>query len=319
MMRNIVIIIPAYNEEVTVKATIAKFHEQMPEAIIYIIDNNSTDNTNRIANETLSEIGCKGKVFFEERQGKGCAIRRAFREIDSDIYVMVDADFTYSPQDIQKLLEPVLKDDADMVIGDRHITGDYAKENKRRFHQFGNIMVRNLINFLFSSNLNDIMSGYRVFNKKFVKNLPILSDGFEIETEMTIHAIDRKFRIVEIPINYQDRPQGSSSKLKTFSDGYRVIKMIFRIFRDYRPFKFFGFLSMLFFIVGTLIGLPPVLEFIKYQFVYKVPSAILATGCMIFSLILFSVGLILDTSVRLYNSNYELRMNDWNSKAGERK
>ncbi|MBU1076592.1 MAG: glycosyltransferase family 2 protein, partial [Spirochaetes bacterium] len=250
----IALIIPVYNEELTIKDVILDFHKVMPIADIFIIDNNSTDNSNKIANNTLKKIKSKGEVIFVKRKGKANAVRHAFKRIDADIYIMVDGDFTYKAKDLPKLIKPIMDHETDMAVGDRLISGNYKKENKRQFHNFGNVLVKKIINFIFKTKLNDIMSGYRVFNKHFIKNFPILSEGFELETEMTLHAIDKKFNIVEIPIDYIDRPTGSTSKLNTLKDGIKVLKTIFIIFKDYKPFSFFGFLSFFFFITGMLIG-----------------------------------------------------------------
>lgn len=309
----IAIIIPAYNEELTIKQTIIDLYGELPAAHIYVINNNSTDNTNKLAKETISQLGCKGKVIFEKRQGKANAIRKAFSAVDADIYVMVDADSTYNAKDIHKLIKPILNNEADMVVGDRHSGGFYKEQSKRRFHGFGNNLVINLINFLFRSNLRDIMSGYRVFNRKFVKFFPILSEGFELETEMSLHALHKKFKIVEIPIEYQDRPTGSTSKLGTIKDGFRVIRRILSIFKDYKPLSFFGFFSILFFVCGLVIGLPVLVDFIETRFVSHVPLAILSTGLMIFSLILLSIGIILKTIIQLHRFDYELKLNNYRS------
>jgi len=232
-----------------------------------------------------------------------------FRDIDADIYVLVDGDDTYPAKFAHKLIEPIAKGDADVVIGDRHTNGTYKNENKRPLHNFGNNLVKVLINKLFKADLNDIMSGYRVFNRKFVKTIPVNSTGFEIETEMTLHTLDKRFLIKEIPIKYRDRPEGSYSKLNTFSDGMRVLKTIFWVFKDYRPLTFFSIVSLIFFIFGLIIGLPVIDEFIKTSYVEKVPSAILATGLMLFSVISLFSGFILDTIVKQHRENYELYLN----------
>ena len=239
-MNKTVIILPAYNEEQTIAATIEDFHRALPKAAVYVVNNRSTDATESIAREALSRLGCKGDVINERRPGKGNAVRRAFLEIDADIYVLADADLTYPAEQVHELIAPVINGEADMVVGDRHSAGHYAAENKRALHGFGNRLVRDLINRLFYANLADIMSGYRVFSRRFVKSYPILVEGFEIETDMTLHALDKRFRIVEIPINYRDRPAGSFSKLNTLRDGAKVINTITQILRYYRPLAFFG-------------------------------------------------------------------------------
>jgi glycosyltransferase involved in cell wall biosynthesis len=300
------IIIPAYNEELTIKKVIEGFHNELPSVQIVVIDNNSKDKTNFIANEVLSSIGEKGILLFEKKQGKSNAIRKAFREIDSDIYVMVDADLTYSPKDLSKLLAPVINKEADMVVGDRLSGGKYHKENKRLFHNFGNGLVCTLINKIFKANLNDIMTGYRVFSRDFVKNYPILVEGFELETDMTLYAIQNKFNIVEIPIDYKDRPAGSESKLNTFSDGFLVIRRIISIFKNYKPFLFFGIISFLFFLLSIGCGIPVIIEFIETQYVEHVPLAILSTGLMSLSFLFLITGLILDTIIYRFNEIREI-------------
>ena len=304
----VALIIPAFNEELTIRDVIKRFHNIYPELYIYIVDNNSNDSTNKYSKEILNKLECKGGVIFEKKQGKGNALRKAFMEIDADIYAIVDADLTYSEKDFNSLMDPVINDECDMCVGNRHAKGIYSKINIRRFHNFGNNFVKSLVNLFFKSKLNDIMSGYRVFNKKFVKNFPILSEGFEIETEMTLHALDKKFRIKEVPISYKERPEGSISKLNTINDGFKVIKTIFIIFKDYKPFIFFSILSILLFVFGLWIGIPVVIEFIKTRFITKVPSAILASGLMIISILFFTVGCILDSVIKLHRYNYELQL-----------
>ncbi len=302
------VVIPAYNEEKTIKEVIRRFHRKMPAASLYIIDNNSSDETNRLARAALKEFHCKGGVISETRRGKGNAVRRAFLTIEADIYVLVDADLTYSENDLARLADPVVHGDIDMCVGDRHAAGTYARINKRKMHNFGNNLVKFIVNTLFHARLKDIMSGYRVFNRFFVKNIPILSEGFEIETEMTLHAIDKKFRIKEMPIEYSNRPPGSSSKLRTVTDGLRVTRTIFNIFRYYKPLAFFNIIALVLFVLGILIGIPVVYEFIITNFVSKVPSAVLAAAVMILSALMFIVGLILDTVVRNNRYTYELSL-----------
>lgn len=314
MNKNIAIILPAYNEQLTIEKTILDFHQHSPDASIYIIDNNSSDDTNKIAKAILNENNIKGDVIFVKRQGKANAMKAAFSRINADIYVMADADYTYFGQDLERLLPSVDSGDYDLVVGNRFTGSGYEKENKRMFHNFGNNLVRKMINFLFNADLKDIMSGYRVLSKNFVKNYPIMCEGFEIETEMTLHCLDKRFNIIEIPITYKDRIEGSFSKLNTFKDGFRVLKTIFNIFKDYRPMLFFSSLSLIFFIAGVSLGIVPVMEFIEFRYVYRVPSAILATGMMIFSLLFFAIGLILDTIVRYEKFNFEMRKNNgWKS------
>ena len=304
----IAIVIPAYNEEDTIYDVIRAFFNELPSGHIYVIDNNSSDKTNHVAHDTLAELNCNGRVFLENTQGKAYAIRKAFNEINADIYIIVDADMTYPADAVLSLIKPVLDGKADMVVGDRYKTGGYQRENKRRFHNFGNKFVRNLINLLFGSNLNDILSGYRVFNRKFVKNFPILSTGFAIETELTLHALDKRFKIIEVPIDYKDRPKGSYSKLNTVADGIKIIKLIFQIFKDYRPLTFFSIMALFFSLSGLGAGAPVLIEFAVTRFITHVPLAILASGLMILSLISFSIGVILDTVVRNHRFQYELSL-----------
>jgi glycosyltransferase involved in cell wall biosynthesis len=293
----IALILPAYNEELTIEATVRAFHVALPEAAIWVINNRSSDETENIAQTTLSSLGCLGGVLNESRKGKGNAVRRAFLEIDADLYVLADADLTYPADRVRDLLAPVVEGRADMVVGDRHSAGHYAAENKRALHGVGNRLVRSLVNSLFNAELADIMSGYRVFSRRFVKNYPILVEGFEIETDMTLHALDKRYRIIEIPIEYKDRPKGSVSKLNTFSDGARVLFVIMQILRYYKPFVFFGWLSMLFFLAGLMAAVPVIQDWIQYQYIRHVPLAILATGLEIVAASMFGVGLILDSIV----------------------
>jgi glycosyltransferase involved in cell wall biosynthesis len=293
----IVVILPAYNEEQTIAATIEDFHTELPEADIWVIDNASQDNTHDTAVRCFEKLGLKdrGGVLTESRKGKGNAIRKAFLELDADAYVLADADLTYPASQVRELLAPVLGDKADMVVGDRHSSGRYATENKRILHGFGNKLVIRLVNTLFQAKLKDIMSGYRVFNRRFVKSYPITAEGFEIETDMTLHALDKRFRIVEIPVEYKDRPEGSFSKLHTLSDGTRVIKTISNILRYYRPLFFFGGASLIVALTGILTGIPVLMDWFRYRYIYHIPLAILSTGIELIALILFSIGLILDS------------------------
>ena len=300
---NIAVLIPCYNEELTIAKVINDFKKELPEAKIYVYDNNSNDNTYSIAREN-------GAIVKKEpRQGKGNVVRSMFRDIDADIYIMIDGDDTYPAEFVHSLIEPIKNEEADIVIGDRHSNGTYKDENKRPLHNFGNHLVKSLINSFFNAKLEDIMSGYRIFNKKFVKTMPINSNGFEIETEMTLHTLDKKFLIKEMPIEYRDRPEGSFSKLNTFADGIRVLKTIFWVFKDYKPMRFFGILSMFFLILSFTFGTPVILEFMETLYVTKVPSAILATGCMLISFLLICCGFILDTVVKQHRENYELFLN----------
>jgi len=307
-MKNIAIVLPAFNEELTIKETILDFYKELPSSKIVVVNNNSTDNTQSIVLETFEKHQIDGVLLNENKQGKGNAIRKAFKEIEADVYVMVDADMTYPSNAVHKIIKPVLEDNIDMCIGDRLSLGDYAKENKRVFHNFGNNLVKKLVNRLFNSDIKDIMSGYRAFSKNFVKNYPILVEGFELETDMTLHALDKRFDIKEIAISYKDRPEGSSSKLNTFADGLKVIFTIFRIFRHYRPFLFFTIVSLLFAFFSLVSAIPVFSDWILHKYIYHVPLAILATGLGLISIISFSVGLILDSISHQNKFEFEKRM-----------
>ncbi len=296
------VLIPCYNEELTIKKVIKDFKKELPDATIYVYNNNSKDKTREIAEK-------EGVVVVDEyKQGKGNVVRSMFYDIDADIYIMVDGDDTYPAEFVHQLIEPVVKGECDMAIGDRLSNGTYQKENKRPFHEFGNNIVKKSINVLFKTDLKDIMTGYRCFNKKFVKNMPVMSPKFEIETEMSLYALDKKYVIKEIPIIYRDRPEGSVSKLNTVSDGLKVVKTICKMFKDYKPLRFYGIIAIILFILGLLIGLPVIIEFFKTRYITKVPSAILATGLMTLGVILAQCGAILDTVARNNRESYELNL-----------
>ena len=304
-MKTFAIIFPAYNEEQTIAQTMRDFHQALPEASLWVIDNSSRDETGNIARQTLLELGAKGAVIEEKRVGKGNAVRRAFHDIEADIYILTDADLTYPPEQLHQLIEPILKGHADMVVGDRLSGGNYRAENKRRFHDLGNRFVRDLVNWFFDASLVDIMSGYRVFTRQFIKNYPILVSGFEIETDMTLHALDKRFRVVEVPVKYQDRPAGSFSKLSTFRDGFRVLGTIGLILRYYRPLFFFGWAGIFVACVGLITSIPPIADYVREGYVYHVPLAILACGLEIVAIILLAIGLILDTICHQEKQRFE--------------
>lgn len=308
--KKIAVLIPCYNEELTVEKTVSDFKRVLPNADIYVYNNNSKDRTKELA------LKAGAIVKDEYRQGKGAVVRSMFRDIDADVYIMVDGDDTYPAEEVEGLITPVLEGKADMVIGDR-LSSTYYTENKRPFHNFGNSLVKGLINFLFKTNLNDIMTGYRSFSKKFVKCMPVMSDGFQIETEMTIFALTNNMQVVNMPITYRDRPEGSESKLNTFSDGYKVLLTLFNLFKDNRPFLFFGCLSLIIFILGLVVGVPVIDEFIKTAYITKVPSAVLAAALMINSFLLLSVGIILDAIKNQKRYLFECHMNDVISKYKE--
>lgn len=310
MKKDIAILVPCYNEELTIEKVIDDFQKNIPEATIYVYDNNSSDRTFEIAK-------AKGVVVRKEtRQGKGNVVRSMFRDIDADYYVMVDGDDTYPADAVHDILEPLINGSADMTIGDRLSNGTYAQENKRAFHGLGNWLVRKLVNVLFKNNIQDIMTGYRGFTKEFVKTMPVLSEKFEIETEMSIHSMDKRLRVLEVPIDYRDRPEGSESKLNTISDGYKVLKMLFLLVKDYKPRFFFSILGLITFLLGGVIGLVPILEFIETSYVSKLPTALLAVGIVVVSFLFFTIALILDTMVKHEKMAFELYRNQY--RQGER-
>ena len=301
-MSKIAVLIPCYNEELTVEKVIKDFRRELPDADIYVYDNNSKDKT--------ADIAVKNGAILrhEYKQGKGNVVRSMFYDIDADLYIMVDGDDTYPAEFVHELIKPVEEGKADMCIGDRLSNGTYQKENKRPFHEFGNNLVKKSINVLFKTDLKDIMTGYRVFNKKFVKNMPVMTNKFEIETEMSLYALDKGFVIKEIPILYRDRPEGSVSKLNTVSDGLKVLKTIFKMYKDYKPLRFFSYIAIILFLIGLIVGLPVIIEFFKTKYITKVPSAILATGLVTLSVIIAQCSVILDTVVRLNRENYQLSL-----------
>lgn len=312
---SVAVVLPAYNEALTLAATMEAFHAALPEAAIWVVNNCSSDATEAIARATLSELGCAGGVLNEFCKGKGNALRRAFLEIEADVYVLADADLTYPAESARDLMAPVIDGRADMVVGDRHSAGHYAAENKRALHGFGNRLVRGLVNGLFHANLADIMSGYRVLSRRFVKNYPILVEGFEIETDMTLHALDKRYRIMEIAVAYRDRPVGSVSKLNTLSDGVRVLFVITQILRHYKPMGFFGSLSLLFGLAGLWAGLPVIQDWIEFQYIHHVPLAILATGLEIIAVLSLGIGVILDSIVHQQRLDYEWQILDYTSRS----
>ena len=304
----IAVILPAYNEVQTIEGTIRAFHASLPEAAIWVINNRSIDATESVARTTLSSLDCLGGVLNESRKGKGNAVRRAFLEIDADIYILSDADLTYPAERVRDLIIPIIENRADMVVGDRQSEGHYEKENKRALHGFGNRLVRDLVNRLFKAELADIMSGYRAFSRRFVKCYPILVEGFEIETDMTLHALDKRFRIVEIPVEYIDRPEGSFSKLNTFSDGAKVLFTIFSILRYYRPLAFFTGVAGIFALAGFIAAVPVFDDWVREQFIRHLPLAILATGLEIVAVLMIILGLILDSITEQDKRNFEREM-----------
>jgi glycosyltransferase involved in cell wall biosynthesis len=303
----IAVILPAFNEELTVRETILGFHRAVPQASIYVINNNSSDRTAAISRETLHALGVRGAVIEEPRQGKGNALRRAFQDIEADIYLLADADMTYPSEQALELLTPVREGRADMVVGDRFAHGQYASKITRPFHKLGNRLFQWTVNALFSSRLADVMSGYRAFSRRFIKSYPVLVEGFQVEMDMTLHALHHRLKILEVPVAYNDRPRGSSSKLRTFSDGTKVLFAIFRILRYYRPLFFFSILSGLFAACGLLAAMPVFRDWIEFRFIFHVPLAILAAALEMAAIFLFGIGLILDSMAYHQRVAFELR------------
>ena len=300
--RKIAVLIPCYNEAQTIEKVIKDYKQVLPDATIYVYDNNSRDETASIAQKAGAV------VRHEYRQGKGNVIRTMFREIDADCYLMIDGDDTYPAENAKEMCELVLSGKADMVIGDR-LSSTYFTENKRPFHNFGNRIVRFSINKLFHNEIKDIMTGYRAFSYEFVKGFPVLSKGFEIETEMTIHAVDKNFKLVEIPVNYRDRPAGSVSKLNTYKDGFKVLKTIATLFKEYKPGMFFGLIAALFLLVSLILGVPVFLEYFETGLVPRFPSLIVAGISLVIALLLWISGVILSVIVKKHRQLYELYLN----------
>lgn len=291
----LVVLLPAYNEAQTLPSTITAFARSLPDVFVVVVDNNSTDGTADAAKRAISVAGGRGLVLRERRQGKGHAVRRGLKAIDAETVIICDADGTYPAESAPELLRVLTEECADMVVGDRQSSGAYARENRRPLHGFGNRLVTWLVNTLFRVELNDILSGYRVLSRRFVRNYPVLVDGFQLEADMTMHALDKRLSIVEVPVDYRDRPEGSDSKLSTISDGARVLFVVFQLARYYRPLMFFGTFSLLFFLLGLLAGVLPILDYVQNRYVDHVPLAILATGLEIFAVVALAIALILDS------------------------
>ena len=297
--KKIAVLIPCYNESKTIEKVVNDYKEALPDADIYVYDNNSSDGTDKIAKKAGAI------VKYEHRQGKGNVIRTMFKEIDADCYLMIDGDDTYPAENAREMCNYVLEDNVDMVIGDR-LSSTYFEENKRPFHNTGNKLVRGLINSLFKSNVRDIMTGYRAFSYNFVKTFPVLSKGFEIETEMTIHALDKNMQLKEIPIEYRDRPEGSVSKLNTFSDGFKVLKTIGRLFKEYKPTIFFGLIGLLFLIISLGFGIPVFVDYFKTGLVERFPTLIFSGFMLMISILSFVCGIILEVVVKKHRQLFEL-------------
>lgn len=294
------VLIPCYNEATSIEKVINDFKQQLPDATIYVYDNNSTDNTADIARRAGAV------VKHEFRQGKGNVVRSMFRDIDADCYLMVDGDDTYPAENAKEMCQ-LVEDGADMVIGDR-LSSTYFTENKRPFHNDGNRLVRFLINKIFNNNIHDIMTGYRALSHTFVKNFPIISRNFEIETEMTIHALDKNFLIRELKINYRDRQEGSVSKLNTYLDGMKVVSTIFMMFRDYRPLKFFTIISALLLLIAIAMFVPVFIEYMQTGLVPRFPTLIVSGFIGIASLLTFFCGVVLEVITKKHKQLYEMML-----------
>lgn len=301
-MDKIAVLIPCYNESLTIEKVVSDYKEALPEATIYVYDNNSSDHTDELTRKAGA------KVVYEYRQGKGNVIRSMFRDIDAECYLMIDGDDTYPAENAREMVDLVLNKGVDMVIGDR-LSSTYFTENKRPFHNMGNRIVRGLINHLFHSNVKDIMTGYRAFSRLFVKSFPVLSKGFEIETEMTIHALDKNFLLEEIPVTYRDRPEGSESKLNTVSDGMKVLKTIASLFRDYKPLLFFSCASIICLLLGIGFFVPVFVSYIHTGLVEKIPTIIVSGVVFTVGILLWICGLILDVVVKKHRQLYEIELN----------
>ena len=299
-MDKIAVLIPCYNEEKTIAKVVKDARAALPEAVIYVYDNNSTDRTVELAREAGAVIR------HEYMQGKGNVIRRMFREVEARCYIMVDGDDTYPMEFAPEMVDKVLHHNADMVVGDR-LSSTYFSENKRPFHNMGNSLVRASINRLFQCNIKDIMTGFRAFSYGFVKTFPILSKGFEIETEMTIHAVYNQLQIDNVIVDYRDRPEGSVSKLNTYADGFRVLGTIFRLYRDYKPFGFFSLFALLLALVSVLFFIPVLAEYFATGLVLKFPTLIVCGFVMLAAIQSFFAGLMLSNSAQKNRRDFEYR------------
>lgn len=297
----IAVLLPCYNEASTIAKVVTDFRAALPEADIYVYDNNSTDGTAQVAQQAGAI------VRHEPVQGKGNVIRRMFREVEADCYLMADGDDTYPAEQARQMVSPILEEHVDMVIGDR-LSSTYFEQNKRPFHNGGNRVVRWLIRRFWHTDIHDIMTGYRAFSRTFVKNFPVMSGNFEIETEMTIHALDRRFLLREVPVAYRDRPQGSVSKLNTFSDGISVLKTIVLLYKEYRPLRFFSWLAAFLTLAGVLLLIPVLVEYFHTGLVPRFPTLIVSMFLLLAALLSLFTGLCLDVIVTKDRKNYEMRL-----------
>lgn len=298
-MPKIAVLLPCYNESLTIEKVVKDFRAQLPDADIWVYDNNSTDGSGDLAR------AAGAKVRHVRQQGKGHVVRRMFQEVEADVYVMVDADDTYPADEVQKLIQPIVDGEADMVNGDR-LSSTYMTENKRPGHNFGNTLVCTLIRVLWGQRVHDVMTGYRAFSRLFVKSCPVLANGFEIETEMTLHTIDKRMSLVEVPVQYRDRPAGSYSKLNTVSDGFRVLFTIFNLFRFYRPELFFGTVGLALLLIAAGLFLPVLVDYFQTGLVPRVPTQIFSGFVAIAGLLSFGVGLILGACKKQSDQMFEI-------------
>ena len=302
-MDKIAVLIPCFNEAQTIRKVVSDWERELPEARVYLYDNNSTDGTAALA----KSVGGGVTVRHEYRQGKGNVIRRMFREIDAEVYIMVDGDDTYPAEYGREMVQRVLEHQADMVVGDR-LSSTYFRQNKRPFHNFGNTLVRWSINSLFHSEIKDIMTGYRAFSFQFVKSFPVLSHGFEIETEMSIHAIDKNMQVENLVIDYRDRPMGSESKLNTYADGFRVLRTILRLFRNYKPLAFFGWIALVLAALSTGFMIPVLHTYFVTGFVPNFPTLIVCGFTMLAAIHALFTGLQLQTMVQKNRQDFEMQL-----------
>ena len=301
--KKIAVLIPCYNEARTIAKTVSDFKAALPDAKVYVFDNASTDDSAALA------LSSGANVISVPQRGKGNVVRAMFREVDADVYVMADADDTYPAGEVGKLVQPILQRKADMVTGDR-LSTTYRTENTRPGHSFGNALVCFLVSLLWDKKVKDVMTGYRAFSREFVKNCPVMSQGFEIETEITLHALDKRFSILEIPITYKNRPTGSHSKLKTFKDGFKILGVIFNMFRIYRPLPFFGFLGTVFLLTGCVFLVPVFLDYFRTGLVPRFPTLIFSTFLLLTGMLSWVMGLVLDAIKKMSDQEYELRLMD---------
>ena len=298
----IAVLIPCYNEAKSIARVVADYRAALPEADVYVYDNNSSDGTDEVAR------AAGAIVRYERRQGKGNVIRTMFREIEADAYLMIDGDDTYSAENARQMVDLVLENKVDMVVGDR-LSSSYFTENKRPFHNFGNTLVRGLVNRIFKGSIADLMTGYRAFSYQFVKSFPVLSKGFEIETEMSIHALDKNLSIQSVPVGYKDRSADNPSKLNTYTDGLKVLRTVARLYKEYRPLSFYGIFTLLFALVGIGMFMPVLFEYLRTGLVPRFPTLIVSGVMMTLSILMLVCGLILDTVAKKHRQLFEINLN----------